>query len=120
MIQQFIGSFIVSSILLVGGSLVWPVVMKKERPAVLQAVRDTVVETEIGKQAEDVLGTYTDPKQISSMSSQVITQMQASVQHTVEDTVTTKVIEEVIKRFETLPIEKQEEMRAVICQPVQE
>ena len=74
MIPQFIGSFVLASVVLVGGSLLWPKIMKQERPEVLQAVHDKVVETDIGKKAEEVLGTVDVPQNAgqaaASLSSQ--------------------------------------------------
>jgi len=119
MIPQFIGAFFVSSALVVSGSLLWPVISKQSRPAVLQAVRDAVVETDAGKKAEEVLGVYADPQRvpqnISSVSSQVVTHIETVVQQKTEEIVTRRVIEEVVKRFETLPSADQEEIKAVIC-----
>jgi hypothetical protein len=121
MIQQFIGAFLLSSVLLTGGSLLWPVFTKQTRPAILQAVRDKVVETEAGKKAEDVLGVYTNSDNVSgtvsSVSSQLVSQAGLVVQKKVEEVVTTRIIEEVVKRFETLPNEQKEEVKTIICKP---
>lgn len=101
----------------------WPVIMKSERPPILQAVRDKVVETDVGRNAETILGAYTIPKDVpqavSSVSSQVASQVQTAVQKKVEDVVTEKIIEEVVKRFETLSPQDKEEVKAAICKPSQ-
>ena len=123
MIPQFIGAFLLASIVMIGGSLVWPVIMKSSRPPILQAVRDKVVETDIGRDAENVLGQYTIPadvpQAVGSASSQVVNQVGTIVQKKVEDAVTERVIEEVVRRFDTLPTADKEEVKAVICKPAQ-
>ena len=102
--------------------MLWPVIMKTDRPPVLQAVRDQVVETEIGRRVEDVLGTYTTdniPQTVSSASSQIANQVGTAVQEKAEEIVTHRIIEEVVKRFETLPEKDKEEVQSVICKPTQ-
>jgi len=123
MIPQFIGAFLFASVVMIGGSLAWPMIMKQERPPLLQAVRDRVVETDIGKNIENVLGVYAIPEDvpqaISSASSQVVNQVGTAVQKKVEDAVTDRVIEEVVKRFDTLTTADKEEVKTVICKPTQ-
>ena len=123
MIPQFIGAFLLASIVMIGGSLLWPKIMKRDRPEVLQAVHDRVVETEAGKKAEEVLGTVDipeNPKQaIASVSSQAASQIGSIIQKKTEEIVTHRIIEEVVKRFETLPKEEKEQVQTVICKPVQ-
>ena len=123
MIPQFIGAFLLASIVMIGGSLLWPKIMKRDRPEVLQAVYDRVVETEAGKKAEEVLGTVDipeNPKQaIASVSSQAASQIGSIIQKKTEEIVTHRIIEEVVKRFETLPKEEKEQVQTVICKPVQ-
>jgi len=123
MILKFIGAFVLASVVMMGGSLVWPKFMKGDRPAVLQAVHDKVIETDIGKRAEDDLGAYTVPSDVSqavsSVSSQVAAQVGNAVQKKVEEVVTTRIVEEVVKRFETLPASEKEEVKNAICKPVQ-
>jgi len=123
MIPQFIGAFLLASIVMIGGSLLWPKIMKRDRPEVLQAVHDRVVETEAGKKAEEVLGAVDipeNPKQaIASVSSQAASQVGSVIQKKTEEIVTHRIIEEVVKRFETLPKEEKEQVQTVICKPVQ-
>ena len=123
MIPQFIGAFLLASIVMIGGSLLWPKIMKRDRPEVLQAVHDRVVETEAGKKAEEVLGTVDipeNPKQvIASVSSQAASQIGSIIQKKTEEIVTHRIIEVVVKRFETLPKEEKEQVQTVICKPVQ-
>jgi hypothetical protein len=123
MIPQFIVAFLLASVVLIGGSLLWPKFMKGDRPPVLQAVHDKVIETDAGRKAEEVLGTYTIPNDIpqavSSVSSQVATEVGSTVQKKVEEVVTTRIIEEVVKRFETLPTQQKEEVKNIICKPTQ-
>jgi len=123
MIPQFIGAFLVTSIVMIGSSLLWPVVMKQDRPPVLQTVRDAVVKTEAGKKAEEVLGVYTVPdnmpQAVNDASSLVVQSVGTAVQKKVEEVVTTRVIEEVVKRFDTLPSQDKEEIKTIICKPAQ-
>jgi len=123
MIPQFVGAFLFASVVMIGGSLAWPLIMKQERPPLLQAVRDRVVETDIGRNAENVLGAYTVPtdvpQAVSSVSSQVISQVGVVVQKKIEDVVTERVIEEMVKRFDTLSPSDKEGVKTVICKPAQ-
>lgn len=108
---------------MIGGSLLWPLVMKQSRPPVLQAVHDKVVETEAGKKAEEILGVQNGPidvqQAVGSVSSQLVTQAGNTVQKKIEEIVTQKVVEEVVKRFDTLPNANKEEVKALICKPAQ-
>jgi len=123
MIPQFIGAFIFSSVALIGGSLVWPVVMKQERPPILQTVHDEVIKTDIGRNAEDILGVNTGPidvpQTVGSVSANVVNQVGNAVQQKVESVVTDRIIEELVKRFDTLPPSNKEEVKAIICKPNQ-
>ena len=123
MIPQFIGAFFIAVVVMVAGSLLWPKIMKRDRPEVLQAVHDRVVETEAGKKAEEVLGTVDIPENpkevIMSVSSQAASQVGSVIQKKTEEIVTHRIIEEVVKRFETLPKEEKEQVQTVICKPAQ-
>lgn len=123
MILKFIGAFVLASVVMIGGSLVWPKLMKGERPPVLQAVYEKVIETDMGKKAEDVLGTYNIPQDVpqavSSASTQVASQVGVVVQKKVEEAVTSRIIDEFVKRYDTLPASDQEDIKNAICQPSQ-
>jgi hypothetical protein len=97
--------------------------MKKERPPVLEAVRNEVVKTDAGRKAEEVLGVYTVPENVpqamNEVSSQVVQTVGTVVQKKVEEVVTTRVIEEVVKRFDSLPSQDKEEIKSIICKPAQ-
>lgn len=102
---QFIGVAIGASVFVSFASLAWPKVTSQPRPEVLTKVRDVVVQTEVGKGLEQVLGV--------SLGETV-----ASGAAAVVDTVTRSAKQSVIMRmFESLSEEEQEAFRAQICTP---
>ncbi len=124
MIQQFIGAFLVASAIMVGGSFLWPVVMKSKRPPLLEAVHEKALETQVGRQADNVLGAYISPDGIggtvNNASNQVIQSIGTGVQNKVEDIVTQRLVEEVVRRLETMDTKEKQQIQTVICQPAKE
>jgi hypothetical protein len=118
MIPQFIGAFLVASVTMIAGSFVWPMVSKEARPPILEAVHDKVVETEAGRKVEQTLIAYTTTdlnQTVSSVSSQVVTQVGGIVQQKAEELVTERFIDEFLKRFDSLSPAEKDQVKAVIC-----
>lgn len=118
-IIRFIGAFLVAAALTAGTSIVWPKLTGRERPDVLGQIYNAITKTEAGKQADDVLGevteTVTDPNAVASASSSVVNNVTTAVQEKAQEVVTHKIVEEVIRRYEVLPVDEKEFMKDAIC-----
>jgi len=118
MIPQFIGAFLVATVTMIAGSFVWPMVSKQARPPILEAVHEKALETDAGKKVEKVLGVYTGVglnETVSSVSSQVVTQVGNTVQQKAEEIVTQRLIDELLKRFDTLSEKEKEQVKTTVC-----
>lgn len=115
---RFIGAAVISSLTLVGGSIIWPKLTSQPRPELVEKVYDSVKETTLGVQVEALLGD-TDQASLSgsvaSVAGTVANQVAQDVQKKSQEFITEKVVEEVLKRFETLPEKQQEQVRQSVC-----
>lgn len=108
MLFQFIGAMIGTGVMVSLASLVWPKITNQPRPELLTRVHDVVVETPLGKNIEGVLGeqTVNMSEIVSSAANTAVTSVTKSAKQSV-----------ILKMFESLSEDEQEEFRAQICTP---
>lgn len=108
MLFQFIGAMIGTGVMVSLASLVWPKITNQPRPELLTRVHDVVVETSLGKNIEGVLGeqTVNMSEVVSSAANTAVTSVTTSAKQSV-----------ILKMFEFLSEDEQEEFRAKICTP---
>ncbi len=101
-------------------SLLWPKVTTKPEPAPLEQVRDTVLGTEVGQIAANLLG-VTDknvqPVNMTDTISSVAGVVTSSVEQKVQQIVSDQVAAQVIKQYQQLPATQQDRVEEMICKP---
>ena len=101
-------------------SLLWPRFTAKPQPQALEAVRNTVLGTEIGKSTAELLG-VTDasvqPLNLSDTVSSVAGVVTSSVEQKVQQIISDQVAAQVIKQYEQLPQKQQEQVVEMVCKP---
>ncbi len=119
-IFQFILTLATSVAVISGASLVWPKITSQPLPEPLTQVRNVVLQTDLGKQAAQVLGvsdTNTiEPINISSAAGEVVSSVVSSASQKVQEAATKEVIIQVVKKIETLEPGEQEVIKKEICQ----
>jgi len=99
-------------------SLLWPKFTEKPQPQALEAVRNTVLGTEIGKSTAELLG-VTDksvqPINLSDTVSSVAGVVTSSVEQKVQQIVSDQVAAQVIKQYQQLPATQQDRVVEMIC-----
>ena len=118
-IFQFILTLAASVAVISGTSLLWPRFTSKPSPEPLTKVREVVLQTDVGRQAAQILGvsdTNTiEPVNVSSVAGSVVSNALTNVQQQVQDAATREVIIQVVKKIETLNPSQQEEIKKAIC-----
>lgn len=110
-----------SGVLVSIASLVWPRLTVQPRPAPLEKVREIVIQTEIGKNAAEILG-VASPSSVTRINpSQIARTAVESVVTTVEKRAQEVVVENAVKQlsnqFNGLPQEQKQQIQSVICKP---
>ncbi len=99
-------------------SILWPKFTEKPQPQALEAVRNTVLGTEIGKNTAEFLG-VTDasvqPLNLSDTVSSVAGVVTSSVEQKVQQIVSDQVAAQVIKQYQQLPVKQQEQVVEMVC-----
>lgn len=117
---QFILTLVSSVAVISGASLVWPLVTHAPSPEPLAKVREMVLQTDVGRQAAQTLGvsdmTNVEPINVSSVASDVVSNVVSTASQKVQDAATREIIIQVVKKIETLQPDQQEEIKKVICQ----
>ena len=116
---QFISASLVGSLVVVAVSLVWPLVTASTMPPVLEAVRNTVVQTPVGSDASTILG-VTDPSTVTPVNvpefiANKSSELLGVAQNSIKQSVTTTVITQLVTRFQQLPDDQKEAVRISIC-----
>ena len=99
-------------------SLLWPKFTEKPQPQALEAVRNTVLGTEIGKSTAELLGvtdTSVQPLNLSDTVSSVAGVVTSSVEQKVQQIVSDQVAAQVIKQYQQLPATQQDRVVEMIC-----
>lgn len=101
-------------------SLLWPRFSNKPEPKALEQVRNTVLGTEVGRSAAELLGVAdggTKPLNLSDTVSSVAGVVTSSVEQKVQQIVSDQVAAQVIKQYQQLPATQQERVVEMICKP---
>lgn len=99
-------------------SLVWPRLTDQPQPQALEAVRNTVLGTEVGQSAAELLGvTNGKPLNLSDAVSSVAGVVTSSVEQKVQQIVSDQVAAQVVKQYQQLPVPQQDHVVEMICKP---
>lgn len=101
-------------------SLLWPKITTEPEPAPLEQVRDTVLGTEVGQTAANLLGVAdknVQPVNMTDTISSVAGVVTSSVEQKVQQIVSDQVATQVIKQYQQLPATQQDRVEEMICKP---
>lgn len=101
-------------------SLLWPKFTVKPEPQVLEQVRNTVLGTEIGQNAANLLGVANNGGQVLNLSdtvSSVAGVVTSSVEERVQSIIAEQIASQVVKQYEQLPETQQTIVTEIICKP---
>lgn len=119
---RIIGAVVGGALVVSVMSIVWPRFSADPRPEVLTNVHNTVIETPLGQNLENILGVGDDaPGEPQSISAVVATGANAvvdAVAKSAQHAVTSKILESLAAQFQRLTEEEKAEFRAEICEPV--
>ena len=109
----------ITGILVIGVSLLWPRFMNKQRPALLQNVRDAVVATDLGKNADKILGVENETKIQPFSVSQIVASVSGAILSTVgektKDIIAQQVSIQVMNQYQQMPPKEQQIIRDFVC-----
>jgi len=102
-IVQFILTLATTTIVVSGASLLWPKFTRNPSPEPLTKVREVVLQTDVGKQAAQILGVSdtqpVEPVNVSSVAGVVVSNVLTNVQEQVQDAATREIIIQVVKKL---------------------
>lgn len=101
-------------------SLLWPKFTAKPEPQALEQVRNTVLGTEIGQNAANLLGVANNGGQVLNLSdtaSSVAGAITSSVEERVQSIISEQIAAQVVKQYEQLPETQQTIVTEIICKP---
>lgn len=102
-------------------SLAWPKLTRQSRPPPLQQVHDLVVNTNLGQQAADTLGVTNEsevaPINIASLAGSIVNSVVSSVEQRAQQVVVQQAASQLLKQFDRLSHQEQQEIKEVICKP---
>lgn len=101
-------------------SLLWPKFTVKPEPQALEQVRNTVLGTEIGQNAANLLGVANNGGQVLNLSdtvSSVAGVVTSSVEERVQSIIAEQIASQVVKQYEQLPETQQTIVTEIICKP---
>jgi hypothetical protein len=106
------------------GSLMWPRLTDRPRPAFLQTVHDMVRKTSVGQNAANVLGVSDEANiqriDVGQMASSAVQNAKTAVQNRVRTVVVTNAVNQLNTQFANLSEEQQLYVRQAICEPTTE
>ena len=101
-------------------SIVWPRFTNKPQPQMLEQVRNTVLGTQIGQSAAELLGARSDggqPLNLSDTVSSAAGVVTSSVEQKIQQVVSDQVAAQVVKQYQQLPITQQNRIEEIVCKP---
>lgn len=119
MLIRFILTLISTAVVVSGTSLAWPRFTTAPRPKPLEQFHNAVVQTPVGAQLEQVLGTSDNKinltEQIKNTAGQVITNATKVVEEKTKEIVTNRIVDQLITEWNTISPETQKELKETIC-----
>lgn len=111
MFFQFLGALIGTGLVVSVASLVWPRVSQQPRPVQLEKVREVVIQTPFGKQADEFLGSIN----VSSVASSLAQSAGNAVAEKVTQEVTNRAVSQIISQIDKLPQGQRQVLEDAIC-----
>lgn len=109
----------ISGLTLIAVSLLWPRFMDKKRPDILQTVRDNVISTNLGKNAEKILGveneTNIQPFSLNQIAASVSGAILSTVGEKTKDIIAQQVSIQVMNQYQQMSPKEQQIIRDFVC-----
>src|SRR5690348_7637193 len=106
LVVQLVLAVAVFGVTLSGGSLLWPHITDAPRPKLLQDVRDTVIQTQPGKQAAQVLGVSdeasVEPINLGQVAGNMVNGVRSAAQKRVQTIIMAQVTQQLSSQYERL------------------
>ena len=122
LVVQLVLAIAVFGVTLSGGSLIWPKVTDAPRPQLLQQVHDSVIKTQVGSQAAQVLGVSDDgdvqPINLGQVAGNVINGIKSTAQKRAATIIMAQVMGQITDKYENLPQDQQKQRQQIICTPI--
>lgn len=119
--MNFFFALIVATASFVGGSLLWPRLTTKPAPSAVQQVRKAVVQTQLGKQAADVLGVSDEknvqPINIGKTLNDAVNVGEHAVEERIQFVIVENALNQLLSQMNKLPKDQQNQIRQEICSP---
>lgn len=104
-------------------ALLWPRLTSRQRPQVLQAVYDTALTTQPGKDAAKILGVENEgsvkPISVNNAVASIAGVVAATMQEKTKEIISQQVTTQIINQYQNLPQSQQEQLQELICKPKQ-
>ncbi|MBI3576743.1 hypothetical protein HY086_01750 [Candidatus Gottesmanbacteria bacterium] len=102
-------------------ALLWPKLTSRARPQVLQAVRDTALTTQPGKEAAKILGVDNEsnlkPINVNSAIASVAGTVTAAVGEKTKEIIAQQVSTQIVNQYTQLSAPQQQQVQQFICKP---
>jgi hypothetical protein len=119
LVVQLVLATLVFGVTLSGGSLVWPRVTSAPRPQLLQQVHDTVIKTQVGNHAAQVLGVTDDKKvapiNLGNLANDAWNGIKNVAQKRAQTIIMSQVTTQLMNQYEKLPKDQQKTLQEIIC-----
>ncbi|MBI4062491.1 hypothetical protein HY410_01060 [Candidatus Gottesmanbacteria bacterium] len=114
-------SLILMVITIAGGSIAWPRLTSKPRPAPLQEVHNIIKDTSLGKSFANVLGIADqqpiEPINVASEASKLTANIMKSAQERAAKIVVTQAVRGLLAQIGNLPPVEQAQIHEALCTP---
>lgn len=118
---RFLLALTVAVTALGSGSLMWPRLTDRPRPALLQKVHDIVLQTPTGQNAAEVLGVSdeanVEPINVGQVIGGAVGRAKEAVQNRVRTVVVTNAVNQLNRQFDHLNDDQKTVVRQAICEP---
>jgi hypothetical protein len=121
LIVRFILASVVASVVLAGGSLIWPRITVNPRPKLLEDVKNIVIKTPSGQRAAYVLGVSDEaravPINIGSVVSYGVESVKGALQQRMQTIIVGNAVNQLNQQFDKLQPEQKKQIQDIICNP---
>lgn len=120
MLIKFILTLVMATITVSAGSLVWPRVTKIPEPPMLRQVHDIVIQTDIGRQANNVLGADTavsQPINVQTVITNATNAIVSGVEDKAQQIVIDQAVKQILNQLDKLPQDQKQEIKDQLCKP---
>lgn len=121
MIFKFIIVLLIAFVSVGSASILWPKFTNRPVPKPLNDVRERIIQTDIGKTAEDILGVSreaeSEPINVASVASSLVQTAITTVERQAQRIVIQQTVEQLKKQLDTLPPEEKKDIQDIFCKP---